>query len=881
MHMKRTFGRWTAAICAAVLLAVSIPLSAGAQIDQTVGRMPTAPTTDGVLAKDEWGAPAFTFTRNYDISTSPGEAQTRPALDGAVYLGYDEGHFYVAVTAVYDKHENTASGNELWRGDAIQLQLSAPGRSDRRSFGFALTNDGVRGYQSGSHPATYEGQRGGDFFIARDEDTHTTTYELALPLAWFSTAESLKENGTVAFSLAVHMHEGYYYEWAGGIVTEKNIGQAALLTLGGDKDLTTPATENPGDTTQTQTRTITTGDVDANGSVDSSDARLVLQAAVGKFTAQEDTFLAADVDGSEQLDSSDARYILQFSVSKLAEFPIGNVITITTTIIIPAPKPTTLSPVGEEAGSTVASREELAKDYPTEGAPLYFALMTDQNDALPFNRVFAYADGRLTAVLPAGTDISAVVPTFDCGDATLEWEGAPLVSDVTVMDLREPQTLTLVVADGTRTELTVTLETLYTGLPSFSMTVENYETVVEKDLPLNARFTLSGGNPAVCEYAPSQTVTVAGTVKGRGNTSWMQPKKGYTVKLEKKTALLDMAESKNWALIANYEDKTLMRNVIAEYLAEEAGVDYIMNVRPVDLWYNGEYWGTYNLTEKVEIEPARVDITDYEEGMKAEETGYLLEFDGHVNEVPNSQKRQWQYPLGRDYPVYYDPVTDELFFQLPQDFTGKWVTIKKPSTKYTLNDPTLVKYIYDKVLDAAAALQSGDYNRVSSVLDVEAFTKWYLIEEYMNNAGSSMHSSVYMTLDVGGKFALGPVWDFDRSSGNCNYWNTEGAPDSLYNAGSAWFRYLYAMPQAREVLKREWAALKPSLESIEQVIEDTADMLYTSQQFNFRRWDILNRAVESNPTEVGNAQTYEAQVKLFKNYLLRRTAALDAFYKSL
>ena len=57
-----------------------------------------------------------------------------------------------------------------------------------------------------------------------------------------------------------------------------------------------------------------TGDVDANGKVDSTDARLALRAAVGLDTLTEDAKKAADVDFNNTVDATDARFILRAAV---------------------------------------------------------------------------------------------------------------------------------------------------------------------------------------------------------------------------------------------------------------------------------------------------------------------------------------------------------------------------------------------------------------------------------------------------------------------------------------------------------------------------------------------------------------------------------------
>ena len=66
--------------------------------------------------------------------------------------------------------------------------------------------------------------------------------------------------------------------------------------------------------------TVLYGDVDGNDKIDSTDARLVLQYAVGKIGADDIDLTAADVDGSGKVDSTDARLILQYAVGKIQAF---------------------------------------------------------------------------------------------------------------------------------------------------------------------------------------------------------------------------------------------------------------------------------------------------------------------------------------------------------------------------------------------------------------------------------------------------------------------------------------------------------------------------------------------------------------------------------
>ena len=857
----------TAALLAAVIPFTAVPaLAAGA--DRTIGRMTTPPTVDGVIGPGEWGT-RYMELHNYQTSTVAGDAYKVP-LSGKVRFGYDATHFYLAVEAVYDEHENNYTGFDLWRGDALQIQISAGGRGDRRAFCFGIGSDGkVRGYQSGRE--TYEPTAaGGEFYVRRDEAAKTTVYEVALPLSRFSNSvTSFKQGDQLAFSYAMHMHNGYYYEWCGGIVKEKNINLAATLTLGDEAELNAVG------------ETLPMGDVDRDGTVTTTDARLVLQRSVEKIDDNSLDMRVADVDGDGAVTSTDARMILQKSVGKLQEFWAGN------TLTLPGEERSSryvssnsYSPLSSRAGRRFKNLDEVEKipvDLTSDTYEFsFFALTTDANETLPFNLACRVGSSTITGMVPAGVDLSHVIPTFAYYGGSVKAEGKPLVSDVTALDLTHDVTLTLSSMSGSTRTMTVHLEQLDTGLPSVALTVENYETITSKEEYRNVTLYVGGGDAESARL-------LAGQAKGRGNTSWGEPKKGYNVKLEKKATLLGMSESKDWTLIANYEDETLLRNIMAQYLAEGAGMEYVMKNRPVDLWYNGEYWGTYNLIEKIEVEKDRVNITKYEAGAAYGATGYLMEFDSHVNEKDQSVKDRWLRPLGNGYELYYNADTDEMF--MPISIGGKWLTIKKPSYK-NLNeaqDFIQLKYIYDKVHDAIDAVRSRDWNRIDQIIDVRSWCKWYLVEEYMNNTDSSFHSSCYMTLDVGGKFKLGPVWDFDRSSNNCDYWNTNEDINSLYTSGAAWFYLIFDTQEGRAILKEEYTRFRRCLDGLPDYLEQMADTIYASQIYNFQKWDMLDRpgvnANRGNPVgeAMWSSQTFEAEVARLESYFFRTTQKMDGF----
>lgn len=539
---------------------------------------------------------------------------------------------------------------------------------------------------------------------------------------------------------------------------------------------------------------------------------------------------------------------------------------------------TGIVPGSSEAGTSFASLSKAPADKSvTVGSSTKqfgrFLLTTADNAGLPFNVACHLTDSAVTAVLPAGVDLTKIKANFTYyGDKVL-YNGKEAKSQSTVFNFSSPVSLTLRAKDGSTKTVTVKIETLATGLPSVSVTTSGYAAINSKTEYISTAFYVGGGNKGVCSYAASSVLRTTGAIKGRGNTSWSFDKKSYTLKLDSQQSMLGLDASKDWALLALHQDKSLLRNYTAAYLSEQIGLEYTMQIRPVDMWLNGSYVGTYALAEKIELEPARVDITKFDSKAAVNKVGYLMEFDRHINEVSSAQKAKWQ-ARGKGF---YDPVEDEVFVHLTT-IGDCWLVIRSPAAKNLT--AAHVNYVYGVVENAMKALKSGDYKTVSAYLDVESFVRWYLLEEYMNNTDAAMRSSVYMYLEVGGKLTLGPVWDFDDSAGNSTATESTSA-HPLYNDGNGWFSYLFQMSEPRSLLKANWSRLKTAAGKLDSTINSAASMVRVSAELNFKKWDILGKTVGTNPASVVRANTYDKQVELLKSYLSQRIGALDSFYGSL
>ncbi len=537
---------------------------------------------------------------------------------------------------------------------------------------------------------------------------------------------------------------------------------------------------------------------------------------------------------------------------------------------------TGISPTSPEAGTPFASMSSAPADKPVTVGPSTkqfgrFLLTTTDNRQLPFNVACYITNTTISAVLPAGVDLTAIKPNFTYYGNKVMMGNTEVKSQVTAINVTKPVTLTLVANDGSTKNMTLKIETLNTGLPSVAFNTANFAEITSTVNFMPASFYVGGGDKSVCPYAQSTPLRAAGQVRGRGTVTWAFDKKGYTIRFDQKQSIFGLASSKDWSLLAVYQDKSLLRNYTAAYISKQLGMPYTMGMYPVDLWMNGKYWGTYILAEKIEVEPARIDIPQYGVETAPDKVGYLVQFENYIASLPQSQKSQWQ-TRGKGI---YDPVANEIYLKFDV-FGEQYVLIERPSPQYMSN--AHISYIHSALDGALKALKSGDYNEISKYIDVQSFVRWYLIEEFMNDPEASFGTNVYLYLPPGGKLTMGPVWSFDGSAGNSNS-NVDPTGTPLYNHPI--FNNLFKTAQAKNMLKTEWARLKPIANNLGSYIDKGAAMLKVSQDLNFKRWNILSKPIGTNPAVVVQANTYSKQVAYLKEYLNKRIPALDGFYSKL
>lgn len=364
----------------------------------------------------------------------------------------------------------------------------------------------------------------------------------------------------------------------------------------------------------------------------------------------------------------------------------------------------------------------------------------------------------------------------------------------------------------------------------------------------------------------TQLTADSGGIRYRGNASLEFPKKPYRIKFDKKQKVLDApAKAKKWTLINNYGDKTLMRNMVAFYLSRRFGMPYTPYCQPVDVVLNGEYRGCYQLSDQIEVNSNRVDITEMEPTDISGEAltgGYLIEIDA----------------LYQSEPCY--------FFSKH----GIPVTIKSPDSDEITGEQK--QYITDRFNLLEQKLFGKDFkdevNGYRSMLDLNTFLRHFLVGELAGNTDT--YWSVYMYKQRGDdRFYTGPVWDFDIAFDNdVRTFPICDKKDFLYLTGGSSAGKMNMF--VTQIIKKDAAAYKQlqqiwydardshaiCADSILAYIDSVAKVLEPSQQLNFKKWRILSTKVHQNPRAAG---TYAGEVQYLKDYIPQRIQWLDTYFE--
>jgi beta-glucanase (GH16 family) len=455
--------------------------------------------------------------------------------------------------------------------------------------------------------------------------------------------------------------------------------------------------------------------------------------------------------------------------------------------------------------------------------------------------------GRVSQNIP----VSDLYASFTHDGATVFVADVEQTSGSTPNDFTELVEYKVSKANGVSKTFTVDL-TKFTGLPIVSIQTDGNLPIESKDDYITGTVTIDGGRGF------NDLDSTIMEIRGRGNSTWGNPKKPYQMKLDSKEEFLDMPKQKKWLFLAEYSDKSLLRNTIAFELGYLSNLDWTPKSEFAEVYINGEYNGTYNVSEKVEEKSARVDIGD---------EGFLLEKDTNVDDRvdPDDVYFNTIAYQGENVIVIKDPGIDRL-----------------DANDFAFEQDSRFIYIRDYINSFEAALFGDDFKDpvigYASYIDNNSFIDWFLINEISKNVDSRQFSSIYFTHIPGDKIKMGPLWDFDLGFGNMDYGDPQYA-EGWHVRYHAWISRLLDDPAfVTQVQNRFTNHYLVNKQYILDKIDEQAELLKWAQQENFNTWQILGVYVWPNPYVW---DTYEEEVLYLKTWYEDRMDWLEVAINSL
>lgn len=341
-------------------------------------------------------------------------------------------------------------------------------------------------------------------------------------------------------------------------------------------------------------------------------------------------------------------------------------------------------------------------------------------------------------------------------------------------------------------------------------------------------------------------------IRGRGNSTWGMPKKPYRIKLDEQSPILGMHQDRDWCLLANYADKSLLRNQTAMQISRVCGMKWTPAMVSVEVYFNGSYQGVYDFCEQKEVNGHKVDI-DLDAG------DMYFEMEQNQDEAV----------------CWWTDHGCPMMFKKPEQPTTAQINYAKKFFKE-----------YEDVLWQNSNNKdfSNPQSNYQKYIDVDSFINNYLVNEITKNIDGNLRKSSFVTLSMksDAKIVFYHVWDFDLTLGNCDYYDKDGLNKAYGNspkgwwikdrnawgANHGWYYRMFMDPAFKKAVQDRWAEVYPELKKIpEEFIDPRAAILEDAQKRNFTKWNILKTYVWPNYKIPG---TYAGEIDWLKEFYTTR-----------
>ncbi len=389
------------------------------------------------------------------------------------------------------------------------------------------------------------------------------------------------------------------------------------------------------------------------------------------------------------------------------------------------------------------------------------------------------------------------------------------------------------------------------GLPVIEISLEGGDEIKSKTQYSRIGLTVRNEN------GETELEDASAQLRGRGNATWkLMEKKSYKLKLGEKENLLDTGrgKAKDWVLLANHCDQSLIRNQVAFNLARSLdGLEFTTGCRQVEVLINGVYKGVYLLCEQMEVNESRVNI---EVDPEKPDTGYLVELDEYADDDEGAKENETYVVAG-----------------------GKMFSLKSDVTK---NQAQYIKGYLQTVHDA---IMSGDQALISRYVDLDSCIDAYLVEEFVLNIDVGWSSFYFYKKPGDDRLYFGPLWDFDLAIGNDKrlfsgghegYYVGDDSSD--FTQRSIWYGELMNHGWFKKMVRARWEEKKALFEDAYRYAAQCVKEIETAANRNFDTWESLGTRINQEPDHIVNMLTYEKHAQHAISWLQNRYKWLNAYF---
>jgi hypothetical protein len=363
----------------------------------------------------------------------------------------------------------------------------------------------------------------------------------------------------------------------------------------------------------------------------------------------------------------------------------------------------------------------------------------------------------------------------------------------------------------------------------------------------------------------------------RGVYSATLPQKPYGIETRDATgnklnvSLLGMPSENDWVLLANYNDKTFLRDVLAFDIFSKMG-HYATRMRFCEVVLNNDYQGIYLFGEKIKQDNGRVNIAKLKPDDNTGDNvtgGYIIKNDYYTStDSWKSNFSPLNKPGGEVFFVYDDPKPEVLTNQQKTYIQGFINTLET-----VLNSPAFNVSVFG----------------YKSYIDIKSFADYFILGEVTRNV-DTYKKSRYFYKNKDSKDGLlhsGPAWDFD--------WAWRNLLEDCFNQtdGSGWAYKVnecevWPVPPSWEVrmlqdnefadlIHSRYFELRKTILSqayTDHIIDSSASLLNEAQGRHFQKWNILG--INTGTPESGPQPTsYSGEIAQFKEWIKTRLTWLD------